>query len=245
MRVGSFSTHVNEDLEKNLRGVRSLRCKSSGFTEMDPGRDTNIPTMKRVFGQGYTVCTDYGDHSSWLHSQEVPIVARHSGAWKLESQNTYKIAEMIGDGGIGNDRYLQEARYRGKLLRHRRVVHMQTHLMAAIQGPEGRMNDTDRRKAMDEAVEIIEDRIYRHQQDDAEVILTGDWNWREVKGRRWVHSPIAVARRHNMGHFSSRLDWVLWTHRHLKVVNRRVIEAGTGINNADHDWIITDFRWKK
>lgn len=245
-RIGHFPTHMGGDFVDLVHAAKSFNCKSSGFTEMDPGHSSRIKALQAAFGPRVTICTDHGGGLGF-HSQEVPIAARHRGL-PFRGQRTIKIAEMV-DHGVGNDRYLTEAIYASRLPRsRRRFVHGATHLMAAIQNHDsGTMLKTDRVEATARSVERIEERINHRVRAGYGYVLTMDANWAIPRHGHtgWDYSPIAIAARHDMGYVQRGLDWVLWTRDHFTLADSQIIPVGTGENQfSDHPWIVVDLNWK-
>lgn len=246
-KIGHFPTHVNKFVEHNQHAAKNQDCKSSGFTEMDPGTGTHIPEMEKIWGPDYVIATDLGENLG-PHSQEVPIVAQKSGMKPLPSKVVQLHASLPG-GGVGQDRYLTIQPFVGRVFKRRKWVDMQTHLMAAIQGSNGALHWGDpeaqyRIRANIEAMQKIEAEIRQYIALGYEVTIKGDFNWFDSKHHPWRYSPKAMAERLNMKFVTSKLDWVMWTNG-LQKIDQHIFPMHGQIDKADHDWIIVTLRWVK
>lgn len=227
--------HVGEFVAHNLDSVRRLNPRSVGFTEMDPGAHSEIPQMRHVL-KDYQVCT-VANGDLGPHSQEVPIAVRTGPFCKVLGHKVTRISDKAGSTGLGNERYLATARIQRFGLK---VAHLQTHLPAGIQDEKtGKMHANVRVPAAEHAVKAIMLELSALISEGYEVVLSGDWNWRD-RGEPWEFSPLAVAAIHGMSHYDDGLDWMLWTPGLTGSV--KSIPREKGLNKSDHPWLVGRLR---
>jgi hypothetical protein len=228
--------HVGHFIGHNLASVHRIRPRSVGFTEMDPGHKSPVPQMKHAL-PGYRICTD--THGQGPHSQEVPIAVRTGRHHQVLTHRVVSLSPKVGRLGVANDRWMtitEQQHWRLKL------AHIALHLNAGIQDQHtGKMHPLKRTRVTEDAVRRVETAIGILTKRGFEVVVTGDWNWRD-HGVPWDSSPLAVAQRNHMHAYGNGLDWILWT-RGLKQQGKvRVIPRETPENRADHPWLVIRLR---
>ena len=237
--------HIGEHLDANLSAVAGMRPLVAGFTELDPGRRSVMPTARRILSR-YDVLTD-DEGTAGPHSQEVAVAVRRGRFVKVESSHVIKLAGKVGELGIGNDRYMTVVRFKrfGK-----RYGYIQTHWMAALQDrATGNVNVRGNRRAaaMVSAAEKLEAQIRVLIAEGRQVIVAGDFNYRLHKGsefKLWDHSPAAIFERLNMPYRAVGLDWMAWT-RGLRLMGFTSLPAGKAPNLSDHPWLVGRFKRRK
>lgn len=239
MKIGHFPQHIGVQTEHNLKAEKSLGLRSVGHTEMDPGNHSLIPLMRKVM-HPVTVCTDDGGNLG-QHSQETVIAAREDSVHRVEDHYVKHLSPNMG-GGPHQDRYMTVVKWRkywrGKPTR-RKWAHIAVHLSFGSQDPRtGRTRSTTIADAYVKAVKRIEAEIDSLVADGYEVVVSGDWNWRQHPGVTWAYSPPAVAARHHMAIYSDGLDHVMWTRGLVRVTPVKVYAKGTAFNRSDHPWIV-------
>ena len=242
MKVMHAPQHIGEHLETNLRGVGRLRPLVAGFTELDPGKRSVMPTVRRCL-RAYSVCTD----QVGPHSEEVAVAVRRSPFTKIQSVEVIQLARKVGEKGIGNDRYMTVVRY--KRWSHQ-YAHVATHWMAALQDrATGNVSVAGNRRAaaMVGAAEKLEGKIRELIDEGREVFVTGDFNYRIHSGAQfhlWDYSPEAIFNRLGMPFRGVGLDWMAWTPG-MRLIDFKVLPKGKAPNLSDHPWLIGRFKRRK
>lgn len=242
MRIGHFPQHVNEHMEANLNAEATLKVRSAGHTEMDPGGTDFIGMMRRILAPAKIATAKPSDPGK--HSREVPIAYRENKFNTVTDHYVVMLSADLGKG-IWNDRHMTVVKWRKGILRKHKWAHIATHLNAAIQDRvSGEMKSNLAVEVTENAVHDIEVEIERLVKNGYEVVVTADWNWRDHgNGTTWFYSPISVAQRNNMHIYSNGLDHVLWTKGlHLRGTVK-VFPKQTSFNKSDHPWLILDLRF--
>lgn len=240
MKFISASQHEAQNMLHNSQSLASLHPTSVGFTEQDLGNRTGIPLIREGMPK-YHVYTN--PDAPGAHAQEVPIALRRARSINYTDHHTYLLSADVAGPGTGNDRHATVVKFRRGTVASRKIAHIQVHLNAAIQDREtGKMHRLERTTVTEKAVDKLRSIVQRLIQDGYEVIITGDFNWRETMRNGntappWDHSPLALAEDLGMRHYSNGLDWILWTKGFVKVGPVKVYPPATKFNKADHPWL--------
>lgn len=237
MRFGHFPQHIGLNTEWNMHAIKTTKVRSGGMSEMDFGAHSNIALAKRVLSPEYLVLSD----DLGQHSEEVPVILRRDRRVRNHQVKVYQLSDVVGDGGIGNDRWMTVATWEGLL--GRKWFHAATHWAAAIQAADGTVHPTanHRAHAMIGASRKMETEIGKLIGNGYQGCVTGDFNYRLPQHvPDWHYGPNQLFERLGMRRFSDGLDWMGWT-KGVKKRSIKVYQPGTKFNRSDHPWFVGTF----
>lgn len=234
VKVTSANFYVgNKQPQKDAKFLRSFKAHVNGVQE---GHGGNIAAIRKAIGDTHSI-----RFGNTFEGQDVPIV--HPKNLKVLSFKSRQISKRAEVKNIGMPRAASILRFK---LDGEVYCFINTHLNAAVQGPEGRPGNVKRVKRVFEytqsiiALEVI---IKRAKKRGEHVILVGDLNFRNVpNGMGWFYSPNRLFKRCGMEFRSERLDYVAWT-RDLKLKSYHLIPQSK--HGADHPWIVAEFDPRK
>lgn len=239
MRVMTAPQKIGVGLEANLRSIRRFGPRVVGFTELDPGSRSILPTVRKVLGRSWQVIArDVGSHS-----EEVAVAVRTGPFTKVLGVRVEEISPNLPGPGVGNDRYLTTVR-----LRHygRVYVVLNVHTNAVVQNLHtGTMRENERKRVTAVAMKTVEERAGAAIADPevSGVFVLGDFNILPVEeSREWTHSPQATFRRLGMTWANTRVVYLAYSKGVEPSVGVVTIPAHSARNRADHGWLLGTFR---
>jgi len=234
MRIMHAPSHVNQHVDSELESIYKINPLSVGRTEMDPGRTSNVPAMRRIL-HGYSVHTA----NIGPHSQEVPIGLRMDDDVTDVHSHVTQLSQDLGKG-IGNDRYMTVVLFARKGSEY---FHIQTHWNAGIQAKgTGAILNNDRVKAMEKAFHIMVHEASGLIAQGREGFISGDFNYRRPPiAQLWDCSPQKLYSTLGMHYHEEGIDYIGWTKGMRQSAPVRVIARGTRINQSDHPWLVGHF----
>jgi hypothetical protein len=251
MRFMHCPQHELTQVEHNAHSVNALKPDSVGFSELDAGRMSGVPVLRRILSQ-YHVCSAAPAAG---HEQEVPVALRIRGILpRIQNHVTDCFSRRISPDlgpGIENDRHYTVLKFTRRFSRRGRAwtgAHLVTHTNAAIQSKTTGAPLRNARTAVTQhAMQEIEAAIWSLIMEGREVVVTGDFNYRTYHTknfRYWRYSPQRMFQRLNMNFHEEGLDYVAWTAGLHLTRPVRVIPTTSPLNGSDHPWLVAELRKK-
>lgn len=233
VKVASANFYVgNTQPQKDAKFLRSFDFDVAGVQE---GHSGNIEAIRAAIGDTHRV-----RFGNTFEGKDVPVVfPKKLNVLSFKSRQISKRAEVKN---IGMPRAASIIRFKKD---GQTYCFINTHLNAAVQGPEGRHGRMSLKRVYEYTRSIIalEAIIRRAKRRGEHVILVGDLNYRSVPlGNEWFFSPHKMFKRVGMTYRDERLDYVAWTGR-LRLETYRLVRQTQ--HGADHPWIIASFSVRK
>jgi hypothetical protein len=228
IKVSTANFYVGNQRKEHAAAVLgSLNCHAAGVQEAHGG---NVFAIKKVLGKSHAIHMGTNregktDVLNVIDKKKVKVL-RH---WKRQISARAEVKDI----GMPRTAVITRFEYLGQ-----KYTFINTHTNAGVQSRTTRkpLSMRIRRVAQFAKGTMVLEGIVRKAQLRGDiVIIVGDLNYRQQRGKGWKFSPQALFNRTRLDFITTGIDYVAFSKK-LKLAKKEVI--GMDKTGSDHPWLV-------